>query len=211
MRGGDRGVRNSRHAAVYYYLAGRGSDLYIDARHSGQHNDVPQGSEHKAVRYRTGDQYDTVREKPEALQICVQIVMALTVFVMLAIYLAHVSRIDIERREISNAAPIIIIMSSPFITELFFSDRAIGFLAVFVPTLIISLQTNWLGMGDVKLLSAVGFTLGAIPTYVITLLALSAALVAGKIQKNHNKEIPLAPYICTAAGAVYILEVIFNA
>ncbi len=137
--------------------------------------------------------------------------MALTVFVVLAIYLAHVSRVDIERREISNAAPIIIIMSSPFLTELFFADRVIGFLAVLVPTLIISLQTGWLGMGDVKLLSAVGFTLGAVPTYIITLLALSAALAAGKIRKNHDKEIPLAPYICTAAGAVYILEVIIHA
>ena len=44
--------------------------------------------------------------------------MALTVFAALVIYLTHVSRVDIERREISNAAPIIVIMSSPFLTEL---------------------------------------------------------------------------------------------
>ena len=66
--------------------------------------------------------------------------MALTVFAALVIYLTHVSRVDIERREISNAAPIIVIMSSPFLTELCFKDRAAGLIAVFVPMLIISLR-----------------------------------------------------------------------
>lgn len=136
--------------------------------------------------------------------------MALTVFTALAIYLTHVSRVDIERREISNAAPIIVIMSSPFLTEIYFKDRAIGLLAVFVPMLIISLRLG-IGMGDVKLMSAFGFVMGAIPAYLILLSALSAALFIGKIRKTHSDEIPLAPYICASAGAVYLLEVILNA
>lgn len=137
--------------------------------------------------------------------------MALTVFAALVIYLIHVSRVDIERYEISNAAPIIVIMSSPFLTEIYFKDRAIGLLAVFVPMLIISLHLG-IGMGDVKLMSAFGFTLGAIPAYVILLSALSAALIVGKIKKIHSDEIPLAPYICTSAGVIYItMEVILNA
>lgn len=137
--------------------------------------------------------------------------MALTVFTALIIYLTHVSRVDIERYEISNAAPIIVIMSGPFLTEIYFKDRAIGLLAVFVPMLIISLRLG-IGMGDVKLMSAFGFVLGAIPAYFILLSALSAALIAGKIIKTQSDEIPLAPYICTSAGVIYIaMEVILNA
>lgn len=136
--------------------------------------------------------------------------MALTIFAALVIYLTHVSQVDIKRREISNAAPIIVIMSSPFLTEIYFKDRAIGLLAVFVPMLIISLRLD-IGMGDVKLMSAFGFVMGAIPAYLALLSALSAALFIGKIRKTHSDEIPLAPYICASAGAVYVLEVILNA
>lgn len=135
--------------------------------------------------------------------------MALTVLVILIIYLTRISEIDIERREISNCAPIIIIMASPFITQLSFADRFIGLLAIFIPLLILNILLD-IGMGDVKLAAAFGFALGAVPEYIALLFAMLAAFIVNKLKKYENG-IPLAPYICTANLVLYFIGGFYNA
>ena len=87
----------------------------------------------------------------------------LAVITMLTIYFFGISVRDIRYREISNAAPIILVLASPFLTIIPFSDRMIGLFAVFVPLLLVNIITNGFGMGDVKLCAAFGFVFGAIP------------------------------------------------
>ena len=129
--------------------------------------------------------------------------MELTIFTLLAIYLKHVSAEDISRRKISNFAPIIIMMSCPFLTTIGLTDRLIGLLGVFLPMLLLNRLVG-VGMGDVKLCGAFGFALGAIPTYIALLTALITAAIGDKLKKYDNG-IPFAPYICGAALGVYII------
>ncbi len=134
--------------------------------------------------------------------------MVLTISVILAIYLVHISAEDIRTREISNFAPFIIIAASPFLNELSFSERITGLLALFVTLFAANLIAD-IGMGDVKLCAALGFALGAVPEFIAVLLALISAKLYGYIKKEH--ELPLAPFICAANAAVFLSEVFLNA
>lgn len=129
--------------------------------------------------------------------------MALPVLIILGIYLTRVSLNDTATREISNCAPIAVIMASPLISSLHPTERFIGLLAVFVPLFILSFILK-LGMGDVKLTAAFGFVIGAMPEYVALLSALIAAALINKFIK-YQDGIPLAPYICLANLAVYFI------
>ena len=131
--------------------------------------------------------------------------MVLTVAVIIAIYLTHISIEDIKTHTISNFAPIIILLASPFLSWISFKDRIIGLLVVFFVLLAANLIAN-IGMGDVKLCAALAFVIGAIPELMAILLALAAAKIIGK---NKN-EIPLAPYLCAANAVVYIMELILH-
>lgn len=128
----------------------------------------------------------------------------LAVTAALVIYLFGISVRDVKYREISNGAPVILIMASPFLTVISFSDRMIGLIAVFIPLLLVNLLTNGFGMGDVKLCAAFGFMLGAVPEYIAVALALSAAVTVGKI--TDKKTLPLAPFICGASMAILFIE-----
>lgn len=134
--------------------------------------------------------------------------MVLTISVILAIYLVHISVEDIRTREISNFAPFIIIAASPFLNELSFSERITGLLALFVTLFAANLIAD-IGMGDVKLCAALGFALSAVPEFIAVLLALISAKLYGHIKKEH--ELPLAPFICAANAAVFLSEVFLNA
>lgn len=57
--------------------------------------------------------------------------MVLTVAVIIAIYLTHISIEDIKTHTISNFTPIIILLASPFLSWISFKDRIIGLLVVF--------------------------------------------------------------------------------
>lgn len=131
----------------------------------------------------------------------------LAIITMLTIYFFGISVRDVRYREISNGAPVILLMASPFLTDIPFLDRMIGLFAVFVPLLLVNILTNGFGMGDVKLCAAFGFVFGAIPEYTAVFLALSAAVIAGKI--TGKKSLPLAPFICGANMAVLLMEVIY--
>ena len=56
--------------------------------------------------------------------------MVLTVAVIIAIYLTHISIEDIKTHTISNFTPIITLLASPFLSWISFKDRIIGLLVV---------------------------------------------------------------------------------
>ena len=131
----------------------------------------------------------------------------LTVFVALVIYLTGISQRDIKTREISNYAPIIVMMSTPFLNVIPLSERLIGFFGVGIFLLVFNLLTNGCGMGDVKLCAAFGFLLGAPVECIALVLALIAALMCAKIKRTDS--LPLAPFLCTASmAALVIMEVL---
>lgn len=128
--------------------------------------------------------------------------MAVTVLLILSVYLAKVSLQDIQYREISNCAPVVVMLAAPLLSELPLSERLIGLAGVFIPLLLLNLLLD-IGMGDVKLAAAFAFVIGA-QEYAAIVIALAIALVANKIKKYDNG-IPLAPYLCAANLAVYLI------
>lgn len=127
----------------------------------------------------------------------------LTVFVTLIIYLTGISKKDIELREISNCAPIIVIMASPFLNDIPIVERLIGFCGIGIFLLAANLLTNGFGMGDVKLCAAFGFLLGAIAECAALVAALTAAVIFAKIKKYES--LPLAPFLCSASMAALVI------
>lgn len=134
--------------------------------------------------------------------------MVLTISVILTIYLTHISAEDIRTREISNFAPFIIVAASPFLNGLSLSARITGLLALFITLFAANLIAD-IGMGDVKLCAAFGFALGTFPEFISVLLALISAKIFAHIKKE--QEMPLAPFICAANAAVFLLEVFLYA
>lgn len=129
----------------------------------------------------------------------------IAVLTALVIYFSGISAQDIKYRKISNCAPIILMMSAPFVCEISFSQQIIGLAAVFIPLFAINVITDGFGMGDVKLCAAFGFVIGAFAEYVALALALTTAIIIGKI--TNIKSLPLAPFICTASMTALIMEV----
>lgn len=91
-----------------------------------------------------------------------------------------ISRQDVQRREISNCAPVVLILSSPFISAVPITERILGLFGLLIPLAAVSIITNGFGMGDVKLCAAFGWTLGAFTAYCALAAALTAAVLAGK-------------------------------
>lgn len=131
-----------------------------------------------------------------------------SIFILLLIYLTVISYQDIQRHEISNFAPIAIIMASPFISNIPMAERILGLIGIFLPLLMVNIYTNGFGMGDVKLCAAFGWVLGAFAGYCSIAAALAAAVVIGKI--TNNKLLPLAPFISGAGMAAIIFKEMFN-
>lgn len=127
-----------------------------------------------------------------------------TLYALTAFYLFGISVQDVRWRKISNFAPLIIIMASPFISSTPLLERAVGLLGLFVPLIAVNVLTGGFGMGDVKLCSAFGWLLGALSEYCALAAALIAAVTVGKITKN--KSLPLAPFICGASMAAVIFK-----
>ena len=122
----------------------------------------------------------------------------LTIFTLLCVYFFGISRQDIQRREISNCAPVVLILASPFVSTVPLPERILGLFGLLIPLAAVSVITNGFGMGDVKLCAAFGWTLGAFTAYA----ALTAAVLAGKI--THQKRLPLAPFLCVAGMAMIL-------
>lgn len=129
--------------------------------------------------------------------------MAVTVLLILSVYLAKVSLQDIQYREINNCAPVVVMLAAPLLSELPLTERLIGLAGVFVPLLLLNLLLD-IGMGDVKLAAAFAFIVGAAQEYAAIIIALAIALIAHKI-RHYNNDIPLAPYLCAANLAVYLI------
>ena len=99
----------------------------------------------------------------------------LTIFTLLCVYFFGISRQDVQRREISNCAPVVLILSSPFISAVPITERILGLFGLLIPLAAVSIITNGFGMGDVKLCAAFGWTLGAFTAYCALAAALTAA------------------------------------
>ncbi len=127
----------------------------------------------------------------------------LAVFTALVIYLTGISRTDIKTREISNFAPLVIIMSTPFLNMIPFTERLIGFFGVGLFLLAVNILTDGFGMGDVKLCAAFGFLLGAFVECIALVLALMVALICAKMKKINS--LPLAPFLCSASMAALVI------
>ena len=126
----------------------------------------------------------------------------LTIFTLLCVYFFGISRQDVQRREISNCAPVVFVSTVPF------PERILGLFGLLIPLAAVSIITNGFGMGDVKLCAAFGWTLGAFTAYCALAAALTAAVLAGKI--THQKRLPLAPYLCGAGLATILLMEAFQ-
>ena len=126
----------------------------------------------------------------------------LTIFTLLCVYFFGISRQDVQRREISNCAPVVLILASPFVSTVPFPERILGLFGLLIPLAAVSIITNGFGMGDVKLCAAFGWVLGAFTEYCSLAVALTAAVVVGKI--TNNKLLPLAPFL-SGAGMVAII------
>lgn len=124
----------------------------------------------------------------------------MTVFSLVAIYLFGISRQDIRCHEISNFAPVVLVLASPFISTTPTMERIIGLFGLFLPLLAVNFLTNGFGMGDVKLCAAFGWVLGAVAEYCV----LTAAVVLGKI--TNTKLLPLAPFLSGAGLAAIIFK-----
>ena len=132
----------------------------------------------------------------------------IAIFSALCIYLFGISVKDVQCREISNCAPVILIMAAPFLSTIPLSQQIVGLLAVFIPLFAVNILTNGFGMGDVKLCAAFGFVLGTAGEYVALFLALLSAVIVGKITKK--KSLPLTPFLCSASMTVLLLEVVLK-
>lgn len=128
----------------------------------------------------------------------------MTVFSLVAIYLFRISRQDIRCHEISNFAPVVLILASPFISAVPIAERILGLFGLLIPLAAVSIITNGFGMGDVKLCAALGWTLGAFTAYCALAIALTAAVVVGKI--TNTKLLPLAPFLSGAGLAAIIFK-----
>lgn len=71
----------------------------------------------------------------------------------------------------------------------------------------VNFLTNGFGMGDVKLCAAFGWVLGAFTEYCSLAVALTAAVVVGKI--TNNKLLPLAPFLSGAGMVAIIFKEVF--
>lgn len=132
-----------------------------------------------------------------------------TVFSLMVIYLFGISMQDIYWRRISNFAPIILIMASPFISSTPLLERLIGLFGLLIPLIAVNLLTDGFGMGDVKLCAAFGWILGAYIEYCALAVALIGAVAVGKIR--NSKSLPLAPFLSGAGmAAIIIKEVILR-
>lgn len=123
---------------------------------------------------------------------------------LVSIYLFGISRQDICCHEISNFAPVVLILASPFISTTPTVERIIGLFGILLPLLAVNFLTNGFGMGDVKLCAAFGWVLGAFSEYCALAIALTAAVVVGKI--TNNKLLPLAPFLSGAGLAAIIFK-----
>lgn len=131
----------------------------------------------------------------------------LAVFTALIVYLTGISRTDIKTREISNFAPLVIMMSTPFLNTIPLTERLIGLFGIGLFLLAVNLLTNGFGMGDVKLCAAFGFLLGALVECIALIIALTAALICAKIKKMNS--LPLAPFLCAASMAALVIMEVF--
>lgn len=95
-------------------------------------------------------------------------------------------------------------LPSPFISTTPTVERMVGLFGLFLPLMAVNFLTNGFGMGDVKLCAAFGWVLGAFTGYCSLAVALTAAVVVGKI--TNNKLLPLAPFLSGAGMAAIIFR-----
>ena len=86
----------------------------------------------------------------------------------------------------------------------------VGFFFVALPLLIVSMITNGaIGGGDVKLMAACGFFLGASGVFCATFLGLTIFLIAYPLfyRKHKKANYAMAPYLGIGCFLVYLLQI----
>ena len=119
--------------------------------------------------------------------------------------------IDNKLRIIPNFLPLVLVILRilVFIFELFFSDNAVGYLVSsliggFISFIVLiiadKITKGGIGMGDIKLISAIGFLCGIYTVIAVMILSLfscavvSVILILKKV-KTRKDHLPFAPYI----------------
>jgi leader peptidase (prepilin peptidase)/N-methyltransferase len=115
---------------------------------------------------------------------------------------------DLKTGEISNTvAPWVMTLSFGIMPSLTLADRWFGFVVCFLPVLMVSIaMPKGLGGGDVKLLGAFGFALGAWDGIIVQLIAMCLSLAGCLIWNAVAKKSvtrPIAPFLC---GAFFIFQ-----
>ena len=199
----DSRLSGGRRSASHAYRTNLRIDSFNANRCRRKHDGGQARPVHKNIGHRSAFRPYPVPQVAEALQVYLQIMgIDHAVFTLLCVYFFGISRQDVQRREISNCAPVVLILASPFISTVPFPERILGLFGLLIPLAAVSIITNGFGMGDVKLCAAFGWTLGAFTAYCALAAALTAAVLAGKI--THQKRLPLAPFLC-GSGMVAIL------
>ena len=128
----------------------------------------------------------------------------MTVFSLVAIYLFGISRQDIRCHEISNFAPVVLVLASPFISTTPTMERIIGLFGLFLPLLAVNFLTNGFGLGVVKHKTTKNKKHKTKTKNRKQAVALTAAVVLGKI--TNTKLLPLAPFLSGAGLAAIIFK-----
>jgi leader peptidase (prepilin peptidase)/N-methyltransferase len=98
-----------------------------------------------------------------------------------------------------------------FINSLAVTERLASALICFVPLLIVNiLSKNGFGMGDVKLIGAFGFVLGAYGGLTSAVCGLTFMLLTNGIKQKclkTKKAVPLAPFLCGGFALILVSEI----
>ena len=133
--------------------------------------------------------------------------------VVLGLLLASAALWDIKKREIPNLITAMIFVCG--LIELRPAASVAGLLVTGGPYLLAALLTHGkshtIGGGDIKLMGACGFALGAWPGLLQSILSLTLAVVTGaalfgvRRQDFSSIRLPLAPFFCIGGVTAYWL------
>ncbi len=130
--------------------------------------------------------------------------------VIFIVSLIYASYIDIKTMTIPNGVHITILIAG--LINISVAPAFLGLVVTALPFFITAMITDGgIGGGDVKLMGACGFVLGATMGILAAIIALSAQIiwyVIRKLQGKANKEqvYPLAPFLALGSITAYLIK-----
>lgn len=107
--------------------------------------------------------------------------------------LLYISAYDRKHSKIPNAIHPILLCCAIFLNDISPFSRLLGAVVVAAPLFIYSLKTKRLGMGDVKLIFCIGWCIGLLSLFSVSIAYLLFIIIT---HKQGNEKIPFAPYLC---------------